>query len=274
MRCPTSCCASSTAQWRVRPPPALPASCRRAFANGQLSAGCKLPPTRALATALGIARNTVVHVYEQLALEGYVQAGVGRGTFVADIGPAPARHRCGTAPAACRRGAPCCRDAAAASSTRPRPRALQWGAFTPGVPEVRLFPAQLWSRLHSRLWRGITPQLMTYATGAGDAGLRTAIAEYLHGTRGVSCTPEQVVITSGTQQSLHLVAQLLADPGDAVWLEDPGYWGARSVFRATGLKLVPVPVDGEGLAPDAEPAAASRRGRCSCRRRTSTRPVH
>ena len=78
------------------------------------------------------------------------------------------------------------------------------------------------------------------------------MAEYLQGTRGVVCTPEQVVITSGTQQSLHLVAQLLADPGDAVWLEDPGYWGARSVFRALGLKLVPVPVDADGLAPGPE----------------------
>jgi GntR family transcriptional regulator/MocR family aminotransferase len=68
----------------------------------------------------------------------------------------------------------------------------------------------------------------------------------------VVCTPEQVVITSGTQQSLHLVAQLLADPGDPVWLEDPGYWGARSVFRAMGLKLVPVGVDSEGLAPTPE----------------------
>jgi len=211
-----------------------------------LTPGLKLPPTRTLAQALGIARNTVVHVYEQLALEGYVQAGVGRGTFVAAVGPRlverPAATRRPTRGALLsRRGGQLVDEAGAGP--------LQWGAFTPGVPEVRMFPAQVWSRLQARLWRSVTPQQMSYATGHGDAGLREAVATYLQGTRGVACTPEQVVITSGTQQSLQLVAQLLADPGDAVWLEDPGYWGARSVFKAMGLKLVPVSVDAEGLAP-------------------------
>lgn len=211
-----------------------------------LPAGSKLPPTRTLAQALGVARNTVVHVYEQLALEGYVQAGVGRGTFVAALAPrlveraglgAPMTHRSVLS----QRGSRLVLEAGAAP--------LQWGAFTPGVPEVRMFPAQIWTRLQAKLWRAATPQQLSYATGHGDAGLREAIADYLQGTRGVVCTPEQVVITSGTQQSLQLVAQLLADPGDTVWLEDPGYWGARSVFRALGLKLEPVQVDAEGLAP-------------------------
>ncbi|CAM5788217.1 MocR-like pyridoxine biosynthesis transcription factor PdxR [Rhizobacter fulvus] len=217
-----------------------------------LLAGSKLPPTRALAQALGIARNTVVHVYEQLALEGYVQAGVGRGTFVAAVGPRLVER--GSAPSAAtsltrqaalsQRGGRLVADASAAR--------LQWGAFTPGVPEVRMFPSPVWTRLQAKVWRSATPHHLTYATGAGDPGLRAAVAEYLQGTRGVGCTAEQVVITSGTQQSLHLIAQLLADPGDSVWLEDPGYWGARSVFRALGLKLVPVPVDAEGLAPGPE----------------------
>ena len=217
-----------------------------------LPAGLKLPPTRALAQSLGLARNTVVHVYEQLALEGYVQAGVGRGTFVAAVGPRLVER--GTAPVAAavptrqaelsQRGSRLIDEASAGR--------LQWGAFTPGVPEVRMFPAAVWTRLQAKVWRSATPQHLSYATGPGDAGLRAAVAEYLQGTRGVVCTPEQVVITSGTQQSLHLVAQLLADPGDAVWLEDPGYWGARSVFRALGLKLVPVPVDADGLAPGPE----------------------
>ena len=212
-----------------------------------LTAGLKLPPTRAMAQALGIARNTVVHVYEQLALEGYVLAGVGRGTFVAAVAPrlvdrgAPAASVPARAPLLSKRGGQLV-DASGAGR-------LQWGAFTPGVPEVRMFPAQVWSRLQAKLWRTATPQQLSYATGHGDAGLREAIAAYLQGTRGVACAPEQVVITSGTQQSLHLVAQLLADPGDAVWLEDPGYWGARSVFSAMGLRLVPVGIDGEGMAP-------------------------
>jgi len=216
-----------------------------------LPAGLRLPPSRALARELRLARNTVVHVYEQLALEGFVQARVGRGTFVADVGPrllaGAGAHRQATAPRPVarlsRRG-----DRLLDESGAGRP---QWGAFTPGVPELRMFPAQIWNRLHARVWRSIAPQQLSYASGAGDPSLRNAIAGYLRSTRGVDCAAEQVVITSGTQQSLHLIAHLLADPGDPVWLEDPGYWGARSVFRAMGLKLLPVRVDGEGLAPDA-----------------------
>jgi GntR family transcriptional regulator/MocR family aminotransferase len=216
-----------------------------------LRAGLKLPPTRALAGALGIARNTVVHVYEQLALEGYVQAGVGRGTFVAAVWPRLVDRpqvRGGIAATLCRqtlsrRGEQLLDEAGAGP--------LQWGAFTPGVPDVRLFPAAIWTRLQARLWRRATPAQLSYATGPGDPALRAAVAEYLAGTRGVVCTAEQVVITSGTQQSLHLVSHLLADPGDSVWLEDPGYWGARSVFRSLGLNIVPVGIDTDGLAPTA-----------------------
>lgn len=219
-----------------------------AIGDATLPSGLKLPPSRELARALGIARNTVVHVYEQLALEGYVRAGVGRGTFVAEAGrrldDSPQRR----APAATRRallskrGSQLVDEAGAGRQ--------QWGAFTPGVPEVRQFPVQVWSRLQARLWRKTTPALLSYAAGAGDAGLRSAIAEHLRMARDVDCAPEQIVLTSGTQQSIRLLAQLLCDPGDAVWLEEPGYWGARSVFRAAGLKLVPVRMDDEGMAPD------------------------
>jgi GntR family transcriptional regulator/MocR family aminotransferase len=228
---------------------------QQAMRNGRLGAGSRLPPSRDLAQALRIARNTVVHVYAQLSLEGYVQAIVGRGTFVVDHLPLPLAvpaafdvpaHGPGSDERTRRallsvRGAQVV-DGAGASRQ-------QWGAFAPGVPEVRMFPAAVWSRLHSRLWRNVAPPQLSYATGGGDAGLRYAIAEHLRSARGLHCTPEQVVVTSGTQQSLQLVAQLLTDPGDVVWLEDPGYWGARSVFGALGLRRVPVAVDAEGLAP-------------------------
>lgn len=219
--------------------------------EGVLPAGLKLPPSRVLAQTLGIARNTVVHVYAQLALEGSVRAGVGRGTFVAEPGPRLVAR--GAVPPL---GTP--RESAALLSTRgaqlldgAAASPLQWGAFAPGVPDLRMFPTQVWSRLQTRVMRQASPRQLSYATGGGDAGLRQAIASYLQDTRGVVCSAEQVVVTSGTQQSLHLVAQLLCDPGDTIWLEEPGYWGARSVFRALGLALVPVAVDGDGLAPDA-----------------------
>lgn len=216
-----------------------------------LPAGLRLPPSRSLALALGISRNTVVQVFEQLALEGYLSAGVGRGTFVAELAPrllsrpdVPAGALVPTRSALLsQRGAQLIGDAGAGSQ--------QWGAFAPGVPEVRLFPAKVWSRLQAGLWRRSTPEQLSYATGPGDWDLRQAVAAHLQRSRGVNCVAEQVVVTSGSQQSLQLVAQLLADPGDTAWLEDPGYWGVRSVFRALGLRLVPVAVDDQGLAPNA-----------------------
>lgn len=229
-----------------------------AIHRGELVAGLRLPPTRTLAAALGIARNTVVHVYEQLALEGYVQAGVGRGTFVAgdeaprlDAAPAlPAGREPGPAgaPMLSSRGRRLVGEAAVARR--------QWGAFAPGVPEVRLFPSTVWNRLHARCWRRAGPEHLTYGDGAGLPALREAIAQYLQEARGVACGAEQVLVTSGTHQSMHLIAQVLTDAGERVWLEDPGYWGARSVLRAHGLRLEAVAVDDEGLAPSAAQFAA------------------
>jgi GntR family transcriptional regulator/MocR family aminotransferase len=225
---------------------------QRGIRDAVLPARLKLPPTRVLAKALGIARNTVVHVYEQLALEGYVHAGVGRGTYVSVGEPLLFGHR----GASGRRGVPRVAPRRALISARGNRllteagvAARQWGAFAPGVPEVRLFPVRTWNRLHAKVWRAALPEQLTYATQGGYGPLREAVAGYLRSTRGMPCVPEQVVVTSGTQQSLQLVAQLLADPGDPAWIEDPGYWGARSIFRMNGLTLVPVPVDEQGLAP-------------------------
>ena len=214
--------------------------------RGALPAGAKLPPSREMARTLGIARNTVVQVYEQLALEGLVQAGVGRGTYVAEVAPAFAGQP--PAAAAPRRGTPLSRRGRAiVGGARASP--LQWGAFAPGVPELRMFPGAVWNRLHAQAWRDFEPRQLGYATGAGHPLLREAIAEHLQVTRGVACSAGQILVTSGAQQALHLIAHLLADPGDTAWLEDPGYWGARSVFRMAGLQLQPVALDGEGLAP-------------------------
>ncbi|MBS0452866.1 MAG: PLP-dependent aminotransferase family protein [Proteobacteria bacterium] len=225
---------------------------REGIRQSAYPAGSRLPPSRDMASALGVARNTIVQVYEQLALEGLVHAGVGRGTYVSALAPSCSGRRGDGRP---RQGAPLSgrgRDIVKGARASP----LQWGAFTPGVPEVRMFPAAIWSRLHSQAWRDVDATQLSYATGAGHPELREAIAEHLQHTRGVACSAEQVVVTSGTQQALHLVSHLLADHGDTVWLEDPGYWGARSVFRAAGLNLQPVSLDSEGLAPTASQRAA------------------
>ncbi|MCB5943612.1 PLP-dependent aminotransferase family protein [Acidocella sp. KAb 2-4] len=218
-----------------------------AVLEGQLPAGRKLPSSRLLARELGVARNTVIDVYETLGAQGCLETRHGSGTFVADLsaeriappGPAPQPVAAPLAPRLSVRGE------AVVKGARVFPR--QWGAFMPGVPDVTEFPTRVWARLHNRHWNRAPPERLSYAPAGGLPALRVALAEHLRTARGVRCEPEQIVITTGIHQSIDLTARLLTDPGDTVWLEDPCYWGLRHSLQSLGLKLRPVPVDAEGL---------------------------
>ncbi len=222
---------------------------QQAILSRELPAGTKVPSSRLLAAELGVGRNTVTQVYEQLALEGYVSSATGRGTFVADSAPdeivfddIPSRVE--AAPAVLStRGA---RLIAGAGVSK-----RQGGAFMPGVPDVSRFPARVWSRLHAKYWRRLRPDLLTYAPGGGLASLRHALADYLRTSRSVHCSPEQIVVTTGIHQSIDLAVRLLSDAGDTIWTEDPCYWGVRSVLQVSGLDLKAIAVDEEGIAPTA-----------------------
>ncbi|ALK32719.1 PLP-dependent aminotransferase family protein [Burkholderia plantarii] len=271
---------------------------QQAILSRELPAGTRVPSSRLLAAELGIARNTVTQVYEQLVLEGYVTSATGRGTFVADSSPdeivgaaerdeagggaggkgggagarRPGRAGAGAAAAdvAANPGGaggspapPPVRSAAGALSVRGARLVAgagvskrQGGAFMPGVPDVSRFPARVWMRLHNKYWRRLRPDLLTYAPGGGLASLREALADYLRTSRSVRCTPEQIVITTGIHQSIDLAVRLLTDPGDAIWTEDPCYWGMRSVLQVSGLTTRPIAVDDEGIAPGAADLAA------------------
>ena len=251
---------------------------QQAILTGQLAPGTKLPSSRTLAEDLDIARNTVLRVYDQLTAEGYVLSTTGSGTYVADTRPDAAAMRVKpsgrTAQAAITPGTPGMpgTSASAASTviqgktpgepTAPllsnRGRQLiaragvapkQWGAFMPGVPDVTEFPARTWSRLQARLWKEANPELLTYSPGGGYRPLRRALSDYLRVARSVKCSPDQIIITTGIHQSMDLAVRLLADVGDRAWVEEPCYWGARSVLQSAGLELTPVPVDEEGLDP-------------------------
>jgi GntR family transcriptional regulator / MocR family aminotransferase len=123
--------------------------------------------------------------------------------------------------------------------------------FTPGIADFSAFPLTLWQRLQNKHWRMTYPDMLDYASSGGYAPLRRAIADYLRVFRSVQLDADQVIVTTGTQQSLELCARLLADHGDTVWVEDPAYWGAAKAFMASGLALHPVPVDDEGIRPGA-----------------------
>jgi GntR family transcriptional regulator/MocR family aminotransferase len=113
---------------------------------------------------------------------------------------------------------------------------------------VDLFPVAIWWRLASRRLRSITPARLDYGEPAGLRALREAIADHVQTARGTRFGADQVLIVAGAQQGLELISRLLLDPGDRVWMEEPGYPGARSALVGAGARIVPVPVDAEGLA--------------------------
>jgi GntR family transcriptional regulator/MocR family aminotransferase len=226
---------------------------RSAVLAGRLSAGARLPSTRALAADLAISRNTVAGAFDQLLAEGYIESRPGAGTFVAKELPeellrvSPATRSPGGSPVAPPRLSERGRMLAA---TPVAPTGRDGGsacAFRPGIPALDAFPRDLWSRIAARQYRQARFDLFSYGDPAGHPPLRRSIAEYLRAARGVNCSWEQVIVTSGSQQALDLAARVLVDPGDTAWVEDPGYFGARGAWTAAGLKCVPVPVDDEGL---------------------------
>ena len=226
----------------------------RAILEGHLAAGARLPSSRSLAADLGIARNTVLQVYEQLTEEGYAHAGVGRGTYVEDISQDMVQ------PAVSLRETPGVAEhkAPAGHDLSRRGRALlahlgfsnrQAGAFMPGVPDVREFPLKTWSRIQNRLWREEPWDLMRYAPAGGYGPLRQAISDYLNSVRSVRSSAQQVIMTTGIHQGIDVALRLLCDPGDSVWIEEPAYWGVRNLVATAGLRPVPIRVDDEGIWP-------------------------
>ncbi|WP_437725219.1 PLP-dependent aminotransferase family protein [Sorangium sp. So ce861] len=229
---------------------------RGAILAGRLRSGSKLPSTRALAAHLGLSRNTALGAYAQLLSEGYLRGRIGSGTYVADALPERlllARPRPEPRPSPSPGdGALSRRGALVAGAASPFRRAAAplgpagW-AFQVGVPAFDAFPAAVWGRLMSRRWDRSWRALVPRCEPQGYAPLRRAIADYLVTARGVRCTPDQVIVVGGAQQAISLAAEVLLDPGDPVWVEDPGYTAARSALVAAGATPVPVPVDEEGL---------------------------
>jgi GntR family transcriptional regulator / MocR family aminotransferase len=221
---------------------------RTAITEGRLPGGTLLPPTRTLATDLGISRATVLAAYEQLTADGYIDGRRGGGTRVS-----------GDAPRANTR-LPVRRPPPLASATdlpraggddRPAPFAL-------GVPALDEFPIATWARLTARRWRATPRSMLAPADGAGFGPLREAIAEHVVTLRGIRCTAEQVVITAGAQQAFGLLARLIAAPGSPVWVEEFGYGPARTAFASAGAVPIGVLVDPHGFDVARARAAAPR----------------
>ena len=229
----------------------LYAGLREGILTGRIVGGTRLPSTRGFAAELGVSRNTVINAFRQLLAEGYLEGRAGSGTYVAGFLPEEllqARAGAGYAPPPgpagrrlSRRGDVLAATPATVVRDRGRPR-----AFRPGLPALGEFPLRIWQSLMRDVYR--RPQgLLGYGEPAGYRPLREELSAYLGVARAVKCSWEQVIVVSGSQQALDLCARLLLDPGDKVWVEDPGYAGARGALTGAGAVPVPVPVDEEGL---------------------------
>ena len=227
---------------------------RQAILDGRLRPGQRLPSTRTLAAELEVSRIPVVTAFAQLAAEGYVDSRVGAGTFVAMTLPDRPLARAG------RKSSP----KTPGARRLPKQPALgdvgPWlplrGPFRLSQPALDAFPIATWTRLVARHARRQSAKQMAYGDAMGLPVLREALAAHLRTFRSVACTAEHVMIVGGSQQGLTLAWRALVAPGDAVWLEEPGYHGARDAMRLAGAKIVPVPVNDEGLDVDAGIARA------------------
>ena len=225
---------------------------REAVVTGQLRPGQRVPPSRSLAQDLGVARGTVMQAYEQMAIEGYFVSHRGAGTYVAKEVPEAFHPQQGLAEQEIS-PIPSGRSVSRRmrkEMTGPNPkgfRVSQYRPFQPGISPLDAFPRSTLGRIANNMYRSISFEQLGYGGGAGYPPFREALASYLGTTRGLTCTADQIIITTGSQQSFNLVSQVLLDLGDPVWMEDPGYTGARIAFERNGQQVVPVSLDPEGL---------------------------
>jgi GntR family transcriptional regulator/MocR family aminotransferase len=227
---------------------------RQAILDGRLPAGAVLPGTRVLAQQYGVARGTAQAAYRQLLSEGYLETHLGSGTRVcATVPDRTLRAPAAVPPALCADTQPPALGGTLLASLGglPPPFPLLTHAeampFFPHRCDVGAFPIDVWRKLCTRQLRESRRHILYGTEMAGLPGLRAAIARHLGIARGVSVSPDQIVVLGSVQQALDLCTRLLVAPGEQVWIEDPGYPGARQAMLAAGARLVDVPIDPDGM---------------------------
>ena len=222
---------------------------RDAILRGQLRPGEQILSSREFAAELSVSRFPVLNAYAQLLAEGYLESRVGAGTFVSASLPEQQMsvEIPGRAPAVPSGPRPVSRRSSLYPSIPNLAYVRGWGSFGVHQPAFDQFPFAIWSNLVARHSRNPHVNAIHHIDPRGAERFRGAICDYLRTARGVHCSPEQVLIVSGSQQALDITARVLLDPGNSVWVEEPGYSLQRAVLNAAGCRLVPVPVDCEGM---------------------------
>lgn len=223
---------------------------RQLIVDGALGPGNRLPASRALAASLGVSRDTIEASYAQLHAEGFIERRVGSGSFVAQITEFTPSRRAqrntrspGQPPNLSKRGDAMLGGGGVREHLSPRP-------FAHGVPDTRAFPLPLWERLERQVRKELGTQTLLHGDPQGAEPLRRAIADYVNLERGARATADRVLVLTSSQQALWLCANILLDPGDRIFIEDPAYYGARKAFTAAGLECVPIRVDRQGIVAD------------------------
>ena len=221
---------------------------REAILSGAFHSGEKLPATRDLAEQLGISRTVVLLAYDQLLAEGFAVGRSGSGTYVAGGVSAgrPASPRDSARLRLSHFG-----SAAASAWTRvnvPQQRKpfLPYD-FAYGRSDLETFPFEMWRRILLRSARKAPVSELDYGPASGNVALQEAVCTHLRRSRAVVCDPSQVIVVNGSQQALDLIARVLIERGHRVAIEDPTYQGASEVLRGAGARLLPVPVDRDGI---------------------------
>lgn len=230
-------------------------SIRRGVLTGRLKPGTKLPSSRDLSEELRVSRNTVVQAYEQLLAEGYIEGRLGWGTFVAASVPDELLAVHGGAEKQLQHAGTSVANSISAYARRAleqaplgvRPNEKLRIDFRYGAANVTDFPTEEWRAITAKHLRTIDRDSLNYSEAGGYAPLREAIVDYVREYRGIHCVARDVIVMSGSQQTLDVVARALVDPGDRVLMENPTYQGARAVFQATGAKIYYASVDNSGL---------------------------
>jgi GntR family transcriptional regulator / MocR family aminotransferase len=219
---------------------------KRLVLDGVIPGGTAMPSPRLVASEYKCSRHTVSTSYEYLIAEGILEATHGVGTFVSKLPGLPVDGWSGAQDGLSVRVLEPSRFAAQLSQPgmdRNEEDPLQ--KF--GVPDADSFPWAIWAKLYNKVWAQPKQSLLNLASAQGHPDLRRAICDFAHRTRGIRATSEQVVITSGTTQSLDLLIRGLLNPGDKIWMEDPGRPKAAALVRAQGMEPICIPVDDDGL---------------------------
>lgn len=214
-------------------------SFRAQAASGDLPTGTRMPATRVLATELGVSRSTIVTAYEQLVAEGYLKGLGGSGYTVCEMGPVELQNRTATPD----------RMEKMEEAAAPLP-------FEAGLPDMRLFPHLQWAKTVSRVCRTDPRRMLIGETGRGNIHLRRAVADHVAEWRGIEAGPHQIIITAGAGDALEQCFRALAQPGDPVGLEDPGYPPLQRYAIAAGLTPRHMTIDQDGAVLDRDAADA------------------